>query len=1191
MPALLTPSHDKEHQRLLEDNAERYLFLADAIPLIIWTARPDGGLDYYNKAWFDYTGLTLAQTRDWGWETVLHPDDLSTCLARWGHACATGENYEIEYRLKHGADGAYRWFLGRAMPRRDATGEIVQWVGTSTDINDQKLAHAGLKRGVAARTAELAKSHEALELQQARLRILFDLIPALIWFKDTKNGILLVNQRVADALGKPVADIEGRPAREFYPRQADQYYADDLEVIRTGQPKLAIIQQLPGIEGQDRWVQTDKVPYRDQDGKVAGIVVMARDITELKRTKESLSLLGSAVQQTTDSILITTAELDFPGPRIMFVNPAFTLMTGYSAAEVMGKSPRILQGPRTDRKVLDRLRYNLEHGEIFTGETVNYRKDGGAYEQEWQIFPIRDAGDTVTHYVALLRDVTVRRQSEQRLVASEIRYRRLFEAAKDGVVLLNVTTGIIEDVNPFLTQLLGFTKEQLLGKEIWELGCFRQLIANRAKFEELQQTEYVRYDNLPLEAADGRKIDVEFVSNVYDEGGTKVIQCNIRDISARRKSEADLREKTAFLEAQINSTIDGILVVDVGGKKIIQNQRCNVLWGIPPEVVAAQDDERQVRFLKNRTRHPEEFQERINHLYSHPDETTRDEVELVDGQVFDRYSSPVRGADGRNYGRIWTFRDITADKAAERALRGSEERFKFVARAVSDAVWDWDLVTDTIWWNVGFRSTFGYVEGDIEPGIVSWTGRIHPDDVTRVVEGIQTAIATGPETWSAEYRFRRKDGSYATVQDRGFIVRDAAGRGIRMVGGMRDLTEQKKLEAQYLRAQRMESIGTLAGGIAHDLNNVLTPILMSIELLKLDSANDAGRNKILETIHLSCQRGADLVCQVLSFARGVDGQRVTVRLRHLIDDLKVMIGETFPRNIRIVTRVADDLWPITGDPTQLHQVLLNLAVNARDAMPEGGTLTLAARNVTHDAQYAGTSPEAKAGAYVLLQVTDSGCGIPPELRERIFEPFFTTKDLGQGTGLGLATVHAIVKSHGGFVTVESEVGVGTTFRIHLPAVPALSTTEAPRPPGMELPHGQGELILVVDDEQSIRAITQETLEAFGYRVITAKDGSEAIALFAARSAEITLVLTDMMMPNMDGATAIQVMVRMRPGIRIIAVSGLAATEYLTKATSAGVRHFLTKPYSAQTLVQLIHEVLSEPVTGDKKTPPTSVARR
>ena len=659
--------------------------------------------------------------------------------------------------------------------------------------------------------------------------------------------------------------------------------------------------------------------------------------------------------------------------------------------------------------------------------------------------------------------VLTRRPSDNRILASEIRYRRLFETAKDGILILNATTGVVEEVNPFLTKLLGLSTEEVLGKRIWELGSFQIHVANREKFEELQRNEYVRYDHLPLEAADGRRIDVEFVSNVYEEDGTRVIQCNIRDISAH--------------------------------------------------------------------------------------------------------------------------------KAAERALRLSEERFKFVARAVSDAVWDWDLETSVLWWNEGFRSTFGYVDSEIEPGIVSWTGRIHPDDVTRVVEGIHAAIALGPETWSADYRFRRKDGSYAAVQDRGFIVRDAAGRGTRVVGGIRDLTEQRKLETQFLRAQRMESIGTLAGGIAHDMNNVLAPILMSIELLKLDSANDAGRTRLLDTIHLSCRRGADLMRQVLSYARGVDGQRVALRVRVLIDELEAMIGETFPRNIRIVTSIADDLWPVTGDPTQLHQVLLNLAVNARDAMPQGGTLPRAACNLLPDAPPAGAGPMVGAGPHVLLQLTDSGRGIPSELRERIFEPFFTTKELGQGTGLGLSTVHAIVKSHGGFVSVESEIGHGTTFSVHLPAEPAQLPTGAPLPSGTELPRGQGELVLVVDDEQSIREITADILETFGYHVITAQDGTEAVALFAARSDEIALVLTDMMMPVMDGATAIQVMVRIHPGIRIIAASGLGMTEYMAKATSAGVRYILTKPYSTQTLLQLVHEVISGPAPGHKKTPPTFVVRR
>jgi PAS domain S-box-containing protein len=536
--------------------------------------------------------------------------------------------------------------------------------------------------------------------------------------------------------------------------------------------------------------------------------------------------------------------------------------------------------------------------------------------------------------------------------------------------------------------------------------------------------------------------------------------------------------------------------------------------------------------------------------------------------IFDDQCQPLRKAG--------TIQDITDRKLAEGALRQSEERFKFVARAVSDVVWDWDLSAGAFWWNDGFLTTFGFAAGEIEPSVESWTGRIHPDERSRLVDSIHQAIDSGAESWSGEYRFLRKDGSYAFVQDRGYIVRDVSGKGIRMVGGMRDLTEQKKMEALNLRAERMDSIGTLAGGIAHDLNNVLAPIMMSIELLKLDPGNDPQRSKILDTIHISSRRGADLVRQVLSFARGLDGQRLVIGLRHLIGELEAIVSETFPRNIQIVTHVPKDLWPIMGDPSQINQVLLNLAVNARDAMPQGGTLTLSAANVTLDAQYAATSPEAKAGTYVLLQVIDTGHGIPPEVRDRIFEPFFTTKKLGKGTGIGLATVHTVVKSHGGFLNVESEIDRGTTFKIYLPADPTLHP-EKPATTPVEIPRGRNELVLVVDDESAIRDITRQTLEAFGYRVLTAGDGADAVALYAKQAQQIAVVLTDMMMPLMDGVATIQVLTRINPAVRIIAASGIEIPENVGKATRAGVHDFLPKPCTAQALLQLVREVIDRPV--------------
>jgi PAS domain S-box-containing protein len=521
-------------------------------------------------------------------------------------------------------------------------------------------------------------------------------------------------------------------------------------------------------------------------------------------------------------------------------------------------------------------------------------------------------------------------------------------------------------------------------------------------------------------------------------------------------------------------------------------------------------------------------------------------------------------------------RDISVRLNAVAALRESEERFKFVARAVSDVVWDWNLATDTLWWNDGFLATFGFASGDMDSSADSWKGRIHPDDRIRVVSGIHQAIETNKESWSAEYRFQRKDGTYAYVHDRGYILRDKDGKGIRMVGGMHDLTEKKKMEEQHLRSQRMESIGTLAGGIAHDLNNVLAPIMMAIELLKQGDNDETRKTKILETIYASCRRGADLVRQVLSFARGIEHQRVALTLGTLVEELSGIIGQTFPRNIRIKTDIAKNLWPVTGDPSQLHQVLLNLAVNARDAMPKGGRLKIAASNVTVDAQFAATSNGAFAGTYVLLEVSDTGSGIAPEVRDRMFEAFFTTKEVGKGTGLGLSTVHTVVKNHGGFLKVDSEVGKGTVFKIYLPADLSSSTANSVSPIAVEIPRGKDELVLVVDDERSIVEITRHTLESYGYRVITAANGAEAVSLYAKQPLAVSLVITDMMMPIMDGIATIHVLGCINPCVRIIAASGLLLAENSAKASAAGVRDFLQKPYSAETLYRMVRTVIDRP---------------
>lgn len=533
----------------------------------------------------------------------------------------------------------------------------------------------------------------------------------------------------------------------------------------------------------------------------------------------------------------------------------------------------------------------------------------------------------------------------------------------------------------------------------------------------------------------------------------------------------------------------------------------------------------------------------------------------------------VRDAQGDIIGLQGAFQDITEQKAAAEASRESTERFREMAEYIGEVFFNYDPVNNRlIYANSAYEEIWGRPVEDVQANPSSYLEAVHPDQRPAAQDAFKRQLA-GEET-NVEFRVVRPDGTFRWVHEHAVPVFDSQGRVERIVGTMRDITDRKGFEQQFLRAQRMESIGTLAGGIAHDLNNVFAPILMSIDLFKLDET-DPERLKLLAHIENSARHGTGLVKQVLSFARGVEGHHVDVNLHDLVQDVQEIIRDTFPKTIEFRIAVPADLWSVRADFTQLNQVLVNLCVNARDSMPDGGLLSIDMQNVVLDNAWARLNPGAKPGNHVSIQVADTGAGIADEIRERIFDPFFTTKEFGKGTGLGLATVMTIVKSHNGFIDVQSESGRGTRFTILLPAVAQVAASTAAiadKKPALSS-EGGNERLLVVDDEASVRFTAKATLEHFGYQVMLAEDGREAVALYEQHRDKIAAVITDMAMPIMDGPATMQALRKLNPDVKLIASSGHTNHETLSKATGFAPDFFLAKPYNIDALLEAVRGIL------------------
>jgi PAS domain S-box-containing protein len=447
---------------------------------------------------------------------------------------------------------------------------------------------------------------------------------------------------------------------------------------------------------------------------------------------------------------------------------------------------------------------------------------------------------------------------------------------------------------------------------------------------------------------------------------------------------------------------------------------------------------------------------------------------------------------------------------------------------------------------------------------------IHPDYHEIVAQRLKDMLATGRPVPPLEEKAVRGDGTLVDVEVVASPFTDRDGPAVQVV--LHDVTARKRLEARAFHTQRLESIGTLAGGIAHDLNNVLTPILMAANLLEKELP-EAQRRELLTAIQASAERGADMVRRLLFFAGGSEGPRELLHLKPVVREVHKLLTHTLPKNIRIRVETAPDLRPTMGDPTQLAQVLLNLCVNARDAMPQGGTLTVSAANAEVSEEQARLNPGARAGPHVLVTVTDTGCGMTTEVMNKIFEPFFTTKEQGRGTGLGLSTASGIVRSHGGFVSVYSEPGKGSRFGVYLPA-PEAGAKEAMPAERPDLPAGRGEVVLVIDDEEPILLLARTVLERRGYRVLTAARGAEGAETYR-RSGEVRAVLLDMMMPGLDGLATLRMLLEIDPKARVIAASGLKAGGRVEEAVAAGALLFLPKPYTEEQLLRALAEILQD----------------
>ncbi|MFT6362329.1 MAG: PAS domain S-box-containing protein [Planctomycetota bacterium] len=768
---------------------------------------------------------------------------------------------------------------------------------------------------------------------------------------------------------------------------------------------------------------------------------------------------------------------------------------------------------------------------------------------------------------AVIRDVTKQSRALRALTHREKELETLIEHTPICVHEIDLV-GRFESVNRAGLEMLGLDREeQIRGQGYLDRVCkgdlprIRELL-QRAIEGESGHFEFTSSSKQPL------IIKSCFIPILDDEGSTLRLLGISEDITERRRAEDTIRISTQLLEASQSIGKLGGWELNLATKNLYWTAETYRIHDTTPEQFDPTVDAGVGYFL------PESRLLLTNALEAATERGEGYDLELetltTSGRRIDvRTTCAVTMKDGRPSKLTGIFQDITERKRAEVALKDNQAELQMAIHAANIGPWHWDLVTDEFYFSPEWKRQIGYEDHEFTNVFSEWVDHMHPDDREPILHAVQAFREDPSKGYSVDFRFRHKDGSYRWIHTRALLLLDSEGQPARLLGAHIDFTERKSAEDQLLRSQRMESLGTLAGGVAHDLNNALAPILMGVELLRMEHP---GAGETVDLLESSAKRGADMVRQLLTFAKGAKGGRTPVRIGSLIKEVYGLMRGTFPKNIVLHTDFSPTLPSVLGDTTQLHRILLNLCVNARDAMPDGGNLSINA-SVKEIGPIDAESPkQAMPGTYIQIEVRDTGLGIPPEILDRIMDPFFTTKGPHEGTGLGLSTVLGLVQGHDGFLQVDSQTGIGTSFKIYLP------TKGATNDPAIHseqkcLFTGNGEVILFVDDEPNVRKIASMILQRMNFKPLTAMDGADGLLKALDSQDELHAIVLDLHMPTMDGLEFARSVRKFLPHIPILVSSGRMDLETASEFRSLGITDFLDKPFTEERFKQAMEQLL------------------